>query len=228
MCKTNQVVITSDSSTTLRHATHGESYHSIHGALTESTHVFIEAGGLKEKLSQHQKTNILEIGLGTGLNFRLANACAHQYQTPIHYTAFETNPISPQTLSTLKHHQLFNDKTIEEKLAVLFSHSQFGESHTVNTGLSTLEFKHQDATTATLAEAHYDCIFLDAFSPKHCPELWTLSFLNKLATSLKPGGRLSTYAARGQLVRDLKATNLTVQKRPGPPGKRECLTADKI
>ena len=45
-----------------------EHYHSIHGAIQESKHVFINAG-LKPIISQTPSSiSILEIGLGTGLN----------------------------------------------------------------------------------------------------------------------------------------------------------------
>ena len=33
-----------------------------------------------------------------------------------------------------------------------------------------------------------DAIFLDPFSPPHCPQLWTVEFIQLLANCLKPDG----------------------------------------
>ena len=43
-----------------------EHYHSIHGAIQESLHVFINAG--LKPVSNQSTIDILEIGFGTGLN----------------------------------------------------------------------------------------------------------------------------------------------------------------
>ena len=40
-----------------------------------------------------------------------------------------------------------------------------------------------------------DLVLLDAFSPRHCPELWTLEFLGALVGLLAPQGRLLTYCS---------------------------------
>ncbi|MEO0688329.1 MAG: MnmC family methyltransferase, partial [Cyanobacteria bacterium J06649_11] len=40
-----------------------------------------------------------------------------------------------------------------------------------------------------------DAIFLDPFSPRKCPQLWTVEFISLLAQCLKPSGRLATYSA---------------------------------
>lgn len=61
---------TNDGSSTIYNEELDEHYHSIHGALQESLHVFIEMGlNYHVKHNENlQKLNILEIGFGTGLN----------------------------------------------------------------------------------------------------------------------------------------------------------------
>ena len=78
-----------------------------------------------------------------------------------------------------------------------------------------------------LPDVRHDAVYLDAFSPDVNPELWTSAFLARLYTVTKPGGRLATYSAKGQVRRDLEAVGFAVEKRPGPPGKREMLVAVK-
>ena len=36
--------------------------------------------------------------------------------------------------------------------------------------------------------------FLDPFSPRRCPQLWTVDFLKDVASCLAPGGLLATYS----------------------------------
>jgi tRNA U34 5-methylaminomethyl-2-thiouridine-forming methyltransferase MnmC len=45
--------------------------------------------------------------------------------------------------------------------------------------------------------------------------------------ALKPGGKLVTYAARGVVKRSMIEVGFTVEKLPGPPGKREMFRASK-
>ena len=68
-----EVFLTSDGSPSLRIEEIKETYHSRHGALTESTYVYIDKG-LDYWIKNHHKNelNIFEMGLGTGLNAYLA------------------------------------------------------------------------------------------------------------------------------------------------------------
>ena len=73
---------TKDGSDTLIHSEWGELYHSRHGAITESRHVFIQHG-LMNFIKQHpQKANIniLEMGLGSGLNTILSQEVAEKHK----------------------------------------------------------------------------------------------------------------------------------------------------
>ncbi|NOX87053.1 MAG: SAM-dependent methyltransferase, partial [Chlorobi bacterium] len=71
----------------------------------------------------------------------------------------------------------------------------------------------------------FDVVFFDAFSPAVQPEMWTEEIFSKIALSMKPGGVLTTYSTKGTVKRALKANGFTIEKLPGPPGKREILRA---
>jgi tRNA U34 5-methylaminomethyl-2-thiouridine-forming methyltransferase MnmC len=77
------LVPTADGSLTLFQSEVGEHYHSKHGALQESKHVFLNSG-LVYFLAQEPQTQvrILEVGLGTGLNFLLTADYAQKQNLP--------------------------------------------------------------------------------------------------------------------------------------------------
>ena len=62
-----KLIISKDGSHTLYREDIDETYHSRHGAVQESLHVFIDKG-LKEVEKSKNEVNILEVGFGTGLN----------------------------------------------------------------------------------------------------------------------------------------------------------------
>ena len=57
-------VLTEDGSHTLFHSGVGEHYHSIHGAVQESMHVFIRAG-FSLASERFDSLSVLEVGFGT-------------------------------------------------------------------------------------------------------------------------------------------------------------------
>jgi tRNA U34 5-methylaminomethyl-2-thiouridine-forming methyltransferase MnmC len=85
-----------------------------------------------------------------------------------------------------------------------------------------------DATCGPLPDQAIDAVYLDGFSPDVNPELWTAPFLKEIAGTMKTGGRLATYSARGLVRRNLTEAGFDVQKAPGPPGKREMLLATRL
>ena len=73
----------------------------------------------------------------------------------------------------------------------------------------------------------YDVIYFDAFSPEAQAELWTTDIFTKLFATLKKGGVMTTYSCKGSVKRALKQAGFSIEKLPGPPGKREFLRATK-
>ena len=91
----------------------------------------------------------------------------------------------------------------------------------------TLHKVQTDFTTYDFPDA-YDVIYFDAFAPEKQPEMWTQELFARLYHSLRPGGILTTYCAKGAVRRTLQAVGFTVERLPGPPeGKREILRASK-
>jgi tRNA U34 5-methylaminomethyl-2-thiouridine-forming methyltransferase MnmC len=73
----------------------------------------------------------------------------------------------------------------------------------------------------------FDLIYFDAFGYRVQPELWSKEIFEKMYQSLKDGGVLVTYAAKGVVRRTMQEVGFAVERLPGPPGKREMLRATK-
>ena len=221
--------LTADGSHTLFNESLNAYYHSIHGALKESQHIFINLG-LKEVLSRYLSKNtnenpeikqvvtIFEMGFGTGLNAFLTWREADKMQVPIHYVTVEAYPITEEKAKQLNYHKLLQT----DQLTILHQISweeaiPLSPYFTIEKHLSSL----QDFDTKT----RFDAIYYDAFAPSSQPELWTQEIFEKLAPWLKTGGNLTTYCSKGYVKRNLKAAGFTVQKHPGPGYKREVLRA---
>ena len=89
-----EIKISGDGSHTLYNPELDETYHSHHGAITESKHVFIDAG-LRSLISEKKEIRILEVGFGTGLNALLSLVFAEAHpDIDFHYHTLEPYPLS--------------------------------------------------------------------------------------------------------------------------------------
>lgn len=221
----NKITLTADGSNTLYNETIGEHYHSKHGALQESKHVFIDAG-LKHAIScfAGQEINILEVGFGTGLNFLLsAEWCAEQ-QIPLKYTALEAFPLTIEELESTGYNNYLSREIWEGMV------NNYGKALQQAVNILPLQQLRIVHTYLQRYETtgYFDLIYYDAFSVQHQPEMWTDEIIAHACQFLKPGGIFVTYAITGKLKRALKAIGFTIEKLPGAPGKREMLRGIKI
>ncbi|MET1054026.1 MAG: tRNA (5-methylaminomethyl-2-thiouridine)(34)-methyltransferase MnmD [Pedobacter sp.] len=220
----NIITPTADGSNTLYNETIGEHYHSKHGALQESKHVFIDAG-LKyaEQSFPGERLAILEIGFGTGLNFLMTSAYANEQQLMIDYTGIEAYPLRIQELASTLYDQYVPSKIWD---TFIQNYEQALTATTALTEQQQLTIPHttlQDFQSDKL----FDLAYFDAFSVQHQPEMWSDEIIGHVCSFLKPGGIFVTYAITGKLKRALKSVGMTIEKLPGAPGKREMLRAVK-
>jgi tRNA U34 5-methylaminomethyl-2-thiouridine-forming methyltransferase MnmC len=212
----NELILTEDGSHTLFVTAIDESYHSTHGAIQESRHIFIEAG-----LNQCAKSeiNVLEIGFGTGLNAFMTLLEAEKRNLKIHYTSLELYPVElgqALQLNYPKELSLKNNYEFEKM------HTSAWDDEIHITPFFTLKKTKTDFTTCSF-ETYYDVVFFDAFSPEKQPEMWTQQQFSKIYAHCNPGAILATYCAKGIVRRALQAAGFAVERLPGPKGKREIL-----
>lgn len=215
--------MTGDGSKTLFHPIVGEHYHSKHGAVAESKHVFV-AMGLRHFLTLHpaaDTVSVLEIGFGTGLNFLMTMRFASDNDIAIRYTGVEAFPLSLEQIRQIDH-AAFVPSSIWQAFISSYEEAQ---QHPVlfarHGNLEILVHKVEDLVW----KKHYDVIYFDAFAAVHQPEMWTPGVLAHVVSALRPGGVFVTYAITGALKRTLRALGMQIEKVPGAPGKREMLRA---
>ncbi len=219
-----EIIKTGDGSTTIHLPEWNEQYHSIHGALQEARHVFIEMGLKKVLGVKPSEISILEMGFGTGLNALVTWQATLNANVKVRYTGIEAYPVEKEEVKKLN----FSSEIKEEQAQEIFGllHELPWEEPgnlTPNFILNKQKKFFQDIEDRGL----YDLVYFDAFGARVQPELWTPAIFSKMFHALKPGGILVTYAAKGSVRRAMLEVGFKVERLPGPPGKREMLRATK-
>ncbi|OWK69096.1 tRNA (5-methylaminomethyl-2-thiouridine)(34)-methyltransferase MnmD [Pedobacter sp. AJM] len=219
----NIITPTADGSNTLYNETIGEHYHSKHGALQESKHVFIDAG-LRFASAGKSAISILEVGFGTGLNFILSYDYCTQHNIDLGYTSIEAFPLTSDVINQTGYSAFVPSEIWD---SFIKSYDEALETPKILSEYCMLEIPHTTLDNFT-TEKRFDLIYYDAFSVQHQPEMWTNEIIAHACNFLKPGGVFVTYAITGNLKRAVKAAGFNIEKLPGAPGKREMLRAIKI
>lgn len=217
-----KIILTGDGSHSISVPGLNVAYHSIHGAIEESLHVFIEAGFKPACCQQSGTWSILEVGFGTGLNALLTAIEAEKTRHTIYYVALEPFPISIDEAHILNYCEILGHHGLQERFLRMHQ-CEWNKSLPVTENL--LLHKSNKTLQTFEHETKFDLIYFDAFAPNAQPELWTKEIFEKMYAILEPGGILVTYCSKGDVRRAMIAAGFEVEKLPGPPKKREMLRA---
>lgn len=218
-----RLVETKDGSQTILNEELGSTYHSRHGALTESKHVFLDKGLSKRLESQVTDITLLEMGLGTGLNALLTLKETNSLKLNINYHSLELYPIPEKVWRAFKLPQELGHFDAE---FVQLHQANWDEQVRLSERFEI--FKHKVSLLDFETEVKFDVVYFDAFEPETQPELWTEEVFAKLYCLMNAEGILSTYCCKGYVRRNMLSAGFVVEKVPGPPGKREMLVAKKL
>ena len=216
---------TGDGSYTLWSAQFGQAYHSVHGAATESRVVFLENGleHVLPDLQAGEPLHVLEMGFGTGLNAYLSFQHPAARSIRLNYIGIEAHPLAPCSWDESPMAELETGADAHILWAVLQA-VDWNVWAEVGEGQRLLKWHGRFQDFEWKGEG-FHLVYFDAFSPQVQPELWSAEQFARLANWMRPGGVLVTYCSQGQVQRNLRAAGWQVEKRPGPPGKREILRA---
>jgi len=203
---------TADGSPTLFLPEMDEHYHSVHGAVQESRHVYIEAG-----FNQCFKNpvHVLELGMGAGLNVLLTAMEAERRGVQVRYTALEKYPLPEEIVGKL--HYFAEKNEWFQKI-----HSMEWEKAATLTPFFTLQKICTDFRDFSFSEK-YDVVYYDAFAPDKQAEVWSQELFDHLFRAMHPAGFLTTYCAKGHIRRMMQQAGFVVERIAGAAGKREML-----
>jgi tRNA U34 5-methylaminomethyl-2-thiouridine-forming methyltransferase MnmC len=227
-----KLILTKDGSHSIEVPELNVTYHSIHGAIQESGHVFIEAGfkgsvGLK----QADPICIFEMGFGTGLNALLTLIEAEKLNRKISYEAIELFPLDYEQVKLLNYCEQLQRNDLQPLFEEMHN-CAWGKKISIRENFTFKKSKaslinFETSETCLSGRQAFDLIYFDAFDPNVQPELWTKEVFEKMFSILKSGGILVTYSSKGEVRRAMQAAGFIVEKLPGPPGKREIVRGRK-
>jgi tRNA U34 5-methylaminomethyl-2-thiouridine-forming methyltransferase MnmC len=214
-----EIVTSEDGSTTINIPELSEHYHSVHGAITESNHVFIQEALSK---SDKKKLTVFEVGFGTGLNALLTYLFSKRNKIETNYLTIEKYPLSIEEVSKLNYASELGIDSID---FLKFHNSDWEKNIELSDYFSLQKFQ------ADLKIFHIpdeiDVVYFDAFGPDVQPELWTEDIFKSIYSSMNINGIITTYSAKGSVRRAMQSVGFKVERIPGPPGKREMLRGIK-
>lgn len=216
-----KIITTGDGSATIHLVEWNEHYHSKHGAIQEAYHVFIKNG---LSLFSDENIAILEIGFGTGLNAFITFLEGSKNKLSIDYHAVEAFPVLAAEIQQLNYVEKLQAEGFSKDFELMHA-CPWEEKISISKNFHL--HKRKQEFQEINDEKLFNLIYFDAFGARVQPELWTEAIFEKMFMALKYGGVLVTYAAKGSVRRAMQTVGFTVERLPGPPGKREMLRATK-
>jgi len=221
-----QVRLTGDGTPTLVHPGHGQACHSDHGAWEEACTRYAEACRLSEHASSMPLVRVLDIGTGPGWNLAAALHAVESAGSRLEVHTFELDPtVLREAVARFGDHPYAEQHApVREALAAALE----GTPHVALGERSRLHLHLGDARETLVRlpeEPVFDAVFLDPFSPRVAPELWSPHFLAQLARRMAPGSFLSTYSTSLEVSAALHAAGLRVGRGPRVGRKSGCLAS---
>ncbi|MCD0456009.1 tRNA (5-methylaminomethyl-2-thiouridine)(34)-methyltransferase MnmD [Chryseobacterium sp. LC2016-27] len=221
-----EIKTTNDGSKTLFISELNENYHSHHGALQEAEHVFIKNG---LNLINDHEINILELGFGTGLNVLVT---INEYLKTdknhvINYFTLEKYPINESEIENLAYFEHFDNielKNIYQKIHL----SEWERSIEIIPGFHLHKIQCDFFDLKNIDLPKINLVYYDCFGARVQPDLWEMPLFEMVSDKMNINGLLTTYSSKGSVRRVLQGLNFKVEKKQGPPGKREMINATKL
>jgi tRNA U34 5-methylaminomethyl-2-thiouridine-forming methyltransferase MnmC len=199
---------TADGSFTLFSEDFGECFHSREGAYAEAFTTYVEATDLAT-LAQQPTLTILDVCYGLGYNTAAALATVQRVnpQCQVQLVGLELDPRVPRQ-AVAKNLIGGWPAAVQTHLAALATTGTI-ESPRVQARLLIGDAR-QHIQPLVGENFQADVIFFDPFSPPHCPELWTVEFVQQVAQCLHRDGKLVTYSCAAAVRTALRLAGLSI------------------
>lgn len=212
---------TGDGSYTLASASLGEHFHSLFGAVAESRHVYLDQGLLHLGKA---KVDVLEVGLGTGLNALLTLSEAINRGLEVNYSALEPFPLPSGSITAVDHVTATGTSQMRAGYTAMMN-ARTGDLLEPARGF-LFQCLQQEVQQLGAVEA-FDLVYFDAFAPAVQPGIWTVDVFRRIFRAMRPGAVLVTYCAKGDVRRAMLEAGLLAERIPGPPGKYKMIRATR-
>lgn len=221
-----EVKTTSDGSKTLYINDLNENYHSYHGALQEAKHVFIKNG---LNLVDICEIDILELGFGTGLNVLVTidEFLKTDKNHIIRFFTLEKYPVNKSETEELDYSSLFSDAEIKDYNQKIHD-CEWNKTIEIIPNFFFTKFHCDFFELKNLSLPKIDLVYYDCFGARVQPDLWEKPLFEMVSDKMEVGGLLTTYSSKGSVRRILEDLNFKIEKKAGPPGKREMINAVKL
>lgn len=200
--------LTQDGSYTFFSEEFGEAFHSNQGARAEAFQKFAEATNLAQK-AQRRSIKLLDVCYGLGYNTAAAIEVIRSINPicNIEVYGLELDPTVPVGATSPQLLQFWSSET-QQVLRSLAQHHRYQQNH-LNAQLLIGDARQ---TIDQLIDQRFqaDAIFFDPFSPRRCPQLWTVEFFQHVAQCLAPTGTLSTYSRSASVRSALIAAGFAI------------------
>lgn len=211
--------------------TYGDIYRPHADPLAQARYVFLQGNQLSQRWRGRSVFTICETGFGLGHNFlALWEAWRADPDRPsrLHVISFEAHPFSAQDL--LRYYQSTFDghlRQLGEQLVHVWPVLVPGVHRMeLEGGALTLTLLFGPVErTARQAHAAVDAFFLDGFSPKVNPAMWSPMLFGQLVRLANQGATAATWCTAGHVRRALQDSGFLVERQPGYGGKRHMTVA---
>ncbi|AZZ91374.1 bifunctional tRNA (5-methylaminomethyl-2-thiouridine)(34)-methyltransferase MnmD/FAD-dependent 5-carboxymethylaminomethyl-2-thiouridine(34) oxidoreductase MnmC [Hahella sp. KA22] len=217
----------SDSGAPISNA-YGDIYFSKESGPEETDYVFLTGNRLRERFSRAQpgaNFTIAETGFGSGLNFLMAWALWRECGPAdghLHFTSVEFCPLALEDLARC--HQAWPQLAeFARQLQAQYPAPMRGvhRCRFIDQGVTLTLYLGDVVDWLTDCSFKADAWFLDGFSPKQNPEMWSESLFPLIASHAAQGCTVATFSAAGFIRRGLKEHGFNVSKAPGFGYKRD-------
>jgi len=195
-------VKTKDCSFTFVDQNYGEPYHSITaGAITECIEKFIEPSDLLQKAESAKLIAVVDVGFGLGYNTAVLIKKLRDInkKVNIQILSFE---------KTLLEEVLPPPEEYRPYWRMLWNNLPEFEKEGIGFKLLLGDAREK---VQEVKDFQADAIFHDAFSPYKNPELWSLDFLKRVTSFLKPEGVWVSYTSSLAVRKALKILGFNLQ-----------------
>jgi tRNA U34 5-methylaminomethyl-2-thiouridine-forming methyltransferase MnmC len=203
---------TQDGSYTFLSPEFGETFHSTRGAKTEAFEKFVDATELYHK-AQRPTLSLLDVCYGLGYNTAAAIESIWRINPDCRVEVFglELDPTVPMGAAMPALLDCWSDQV--QDILLDLAHTQICQRENLNAHLLIGDAR-QSIQQLVKKGFKADAIFLDPFSPRRCPQLWTVEFLDAVAHCLATDGKLSTYSRSAAVRTALLSAGLFIGNIP--------------